>query len=172
MLCFCSGTWRIVFPSNVVLVDMITIKKGLELPIAGGPEQVIHNGPAIRHVATLGEEYIGLRPTMKIKVGDKVQKGQVLFEDKKNLGVKYTALASGTILEINAWPERLDLNDQNIRRTKTAGVKMIINTDSHQKEQLRFMEFGVAQARRGWAEKKDIINCWPLGKLLTYFKKQ
>jgi len=107
MLCFCSGTWRIVFPSNVVLVDMITIKKGLELPIAGGPEQVIHNGPAIRHVATLGEEYIGLRPTMKIKVGDKVQKGQVLFEDKKNLGVKYTALASGTILEINRGARRV-----------------------------------------------------------------
>ncbi|MGZ9897595.1 Na(+)-translocating NADH-quinone reductase subunit A [Shewanella gaetbuli] len=86
---------------------MITIKKGLELPIAGGPEQVIHNGPAIRHVATLGEEYIGLRPTMKIKVGDKVQKGQVLFEDKKNLGVKYTALASGTILEINRGAKRV-----------------------------------------------------------------
>ncbi|GGP64985.1 Na(+)-translocating NADH-quinone reductase subunit A [Shewanella algicola] len=86
---------------------MITIKKGLELPIAGGPEQVIHNGPAIGHVATLGEEYIGLRPTMKIKVGDKVQKGQVLFEDKKNLGVKYTALASGTILEINRGARRV-----------------------------------------------------------------
>jgi len=88
-------------------MDMITIKKGLELPIAGRPEQVIHNGPAIRHVATLGEEYIGLRPTMKIKVGDKVQKGQVLFEDKKNLGVKYTALASGTILEINRGARRV-----------------------------------------------------------------
>ncbi len=73
----------------------------MDLPIAGGPEQVIHNGPAIKHVATLGEEYIGLRPTMKIKVGDKVQKGQVIFEDKKNPGVKYTALASGTISEIN-----------------------------------------------------------------------
>ncbi|GAA0785155.1 Na(+)-translocating NADH-quinone reductase subunit A [Shewanella aestuarii] len=88
-------------------MDMITIKKGLELPIAGGPEQVIHNGPAIKHLATLGEEYIGLRPTMKIKVGDKVQKGQVLFEDKKNLGVKYTALASGTILEINRGAKRV-----------------------------------------------------------------
>ncbi len=86
---------------------MITIKKGLDLPIAGGPEQVIHNGPAIRHVATLGEEYIGLRPTMKIKVGDKVQKGQVIFEDKKNPGVKYTALASGTISEINRGAQRV-----------------------------------------------------------------
>ncbi|WP_345845782.1 Na(+)-translocating NADH-quinone reductase subunit A [Shewanella algae] len=86
---------------------MITIKKGLDLPLAGGPKQVIHDGPAIKHVATLGEEYIGLRPTMKIKVGDKVQKGQVIFEDKKNPGVKYTALASGTILEINRGTKRV-----------------------------------------------------------------
>ncbi|WP_299786893.1 Na(+)-translocating NADH-quinone reductase subunit A [uncultured Shewanella sp.] len=86
---------------------MITIKKGLDLPIAGGPEQVIHNGSAIKHVATLGEEYIGMRPTMKIKVGDKVKKGQVIFEDKKNLGVKYTALASGTIKEVNRGAQRV-----------------------------------------------------------------
>ncbi len=63
-----------------------------------------------------------------------------------------------TILEINAYPERLDLNDKNIKRAKEAGVKMVINTDSHHKDQLRFMEFGIAQARRGWAEKEDIIN--------------
>ncbi|WP_076413048.1 Na(+)-translocating NADH-quinone reductase subunit A [Shewanella sp. UCD-KL12] len=86
---------------------MITIKKGLDLPIAGGPEQVVHDGPAIKRVATLGEEYIGLRPTMKIKVGDKVKKGQVIFEDKKNLGVKYTALASGTISEVNRGAQRV-----------------------------------------------------------------
>ncbi|MBL4913636.1 Na(+)-translocating NADH-quinone reductase subunit A [Shewanella schlegeliana] len=86
---------------------MITIKKGLDLPIAGGPEQVIHDGPAIKHVATLGEEYIGLRPTMKIKVGDKVKKGQVIFEDKKNPGVIYTALASGIISEVNRGAQRV-----------------------------------------------------------------
>jgi DNA polymerase (family 10) len=77
---------------------------------------------------------------------------------------------TGTILEINSFPERLDLKDDHIRRAKNQGVKMVINTDSHQKEQMRFMEFGVAQARRGWAEKKDIINCWPIEKLLTFFK--
>ncbi|MFZ5559689.1 MAG: DNA polymerase/3'-5' exonuclease PolX [Patescibacteria group bacterium] len=75
-----------------------------------------------------------------------------------------------TILEINAFPERLDLNDQNIRRAKEAGVKMIINTDSHQKDQLRFIELGIAQARRGWTEKKDIINAWPVGKMLGMLK--
>ena len=80
------------------------------------------------------------------------------------------ARETGTILEISAWPERLDLNDQNIRKARTAKVKMAINTDAHQKEQLKFMEFGVAQARRGWAEKKDIINSWPLDKLLKFLK--
>ena len=79
------------------------------------------------------------------------------------------AKKTGTILEINSYPERLDLNDQNIRRAKTAGVKMVINTDSHHKDQLRFIEFGIAQARRGWAEKEDIINTQPLEKLLKFF---
>jgi len=74
-----------------------------------------------------------------------------------------------TILEINSFPERLDLNDQNIRRAKEAGVKMVINTDSHHKDQLRFIEFGIAQARRGWATAEDIINTQPLEKLLKYF---
>jgi DNA polymerase (family 10) len=80
------------------------------------------------------------------------------------------AKETGTILEINSFPERLDLNAENIRRAKEAGVKMIIDTDSHHKDQLRFIEFGIAQARRGWAEKEDIINCWPLEKLLKFFK--
>jgi len=77
----------------------------------------------------------------------------------------------GTILEINSFPERLDLDDKNVKLAKEAGVKMIINTDSHHKGQLDFMEFGVSQARRGWAEKKDIINAQSLEKLLSFFKK-
>ncbi len=80
------------------------------------------------------------------------------------------AKETGTILEINAYPERLDLNDFNIRRAKGAGVKMIINTDSHHKDQMRFIEFGISQARRGWAEKEDIVNCWPLEKFLKSLK--
>lgn len=74
------------------------------------------------------------------------------------------------VLEINAFPERLDLNDKNIRRAKTAGVKMVINTDSHHKDQMRFLELGIAQARRGWVEKNDIINTRPLKKLLRFLK--
>ncbi len=76
----------------------------------------------------------------------------------------------GVILEINGFPERLDLTAENIRRAKEAGVKMVINSDAHHKDHLKFMEFGIAQARRGWAEKEDIINTQPLDKLLKFFK--
>ena len=75
-------------------------------------------------------------------------------------------------LEINSFPDRLDLNDKNIRKAVAMGVKMIINTDSHHKDQLRFIEFGIAQARRGWAEKKDIINSWEIEKILAFFEKK
>ena len=75
------------------------------------------------------------------------------------------------ILEINSYPERLDLNDINIREAIKYGVKLVINTDAHHKDQLRYMEFGVYQARRGWAEKKDIINTYPLEKLLKFLRK-
>lgn len=84
--------------------------------------------------------------------------------------VLQVAKETGTILEINSSPDRLDLKDINIRKAKEAGVKMIINTDTHQKEQLKQMEYGVAQGRRGWAEKKDIINTLPAEELLKYFK--
>ncbi len=80
------------------------------------------------------------------------------------------AKETGTTLEINANPYRLDLNDKNIRRAKEAGVKMIISSDAHHKDHLRFMEYGVSQARRGWAEKEDIVNCWSIEKLLKMLK--
>jgi len=74
------------------------------------------------------------------------------------------------VLEINAYPERLDLNDVNILRAKKLGVRMVINTDTHQVSQLHLMKFGVAQARRGWAERADIINTWPVEELLRVFQ--
>ncbi|MGX2956144.1 Na(+)-translocating NADH-quinone reductase subunit A [Ursidibacter arcticus] len=86
---------------------MITIKQGLDLPILGKPEQVIHNGNAVSEVAVLGEEYVGMRPSMKVREGDVVKKGQVLFEDKKNPGVIFTAPASGTVVAINRGEKRV-----------------------------------------------------------------
>jgi Na+-transporting NADH:ubiquinone oxidoreductase subunit A len=86
---------------------MIKIKKGLDLPIEGIPQQQIHDGPAISKVAVLGEEYIGMRPTMHAQVDDKVKKGQALFEDKKNPGVMFTAPAAGTVIEVNRGAKRV-----------------------------------------------------------------
>ncbi|ENM3790907.1 Na(+)-translocating NADH-quinone reductase subunit A [Vibrio cholerae] len=86
---------------------MITIKKGLDLPIAGTPSQVISDGKTIKKVALLGEEYVGMRPTMHVRVGDEVKKAQILFEDKKNLGVKFTSPVSGKVVEINRGAKRV-----------------------------------------------------------------
>ena len=86
---------------------MITIKKGLDLPISGAPVQVIQDSPTISEVAILGEEFVGMRPSMAVKVGDPVKKGQVLFSDKKNPGVKFTAPVSGVVKEINRGAKRV-----------------------------------------------------------------
>jgi Na+-transporting NADH:ubiquinone oxidoreductase subunit A len=86
---------------------MITIKKGLDVPVIGSPQQVIHDGLSIKNVATLGEEFVGMRPTMFVKVGDRVKKGQAIFEDKKNPGVKFTAQAAGVVKEINRGEKRV-----------------------------------------------------------------
>lgn len=86
---------------------MIKIKKGLDLPIKGAPQQQIHDGNAVSRVAILGEEYVGMRPTMHVQVGDAVKKGQVLFEDKKNPGVKFTAPAAGEVVEVNRGAKRV-----------------------------------------------------------------
>ncbi|WP_337843056.1 Na(+)-translocating NADH-quinone reductase subunit A [Rheinheimera sp.] len=86
---------------------MIKIKKGLDIPLAGSPKQEIHDGPSIKHVAVLGEEYVGMRPTMLVEVGDRVKKGQALFEDKKNPGVLFTAAVAGTVKEINRGAKRV-----------------------------------------------------------------
>lgn len=104
---FLARTNLSFLPDKVVQVNMITITKGLDLPIAGVPTQVIHDGPTINQVATLGEEYIGMRPTMHVHEGDVVKKGQVLFEDKKNPGVKFTAPASGKVVAINRGAKRV-----------------------------------------------------------------
>jgi DNA polymerase (family 10) len=75
-------------------------------------------------------------------------------------------LANGKILELNAYPERLDLSDLNCRKAKEKGVKVAISTDAHRTEHLEWMTFGVATARRGWIEPQDVVNTLPLLKLL------
>ncbi len=85
---------------------MTTIKKGLDLPITGSPEQRIQVAKQVGRVALLGDDYVGMRPTMLVSVGDRVKIGQPLFEDKKNPGVLYTSPAGGTVAEINRGAKR------------------------------------------------------------------
>src|SRR3989338_8439646 len=72
------------------------------------------------------------------------------------------------ILEINSWPYRLDLPDTLIRKAKELGIKFAINTDSHASDQMDLMRYGVAMARRGWAEKNDIINAMSYNEMTKY----
>ena len=81
------------------------------------------------------------------------------------------AVDTKTALEINAFPERLDLNDLNVHRAKSLGVKLAIGTDAHILNQLASMELGVSVARRGWLEKGDLLNTLSLAELMKWLKK-
>ncbi|MBU3958343.1 MAG: DNA polymerase/3'-5' exonuclease PolX [Candidatus Omnitrophica bacterium] len=78
---------------------------------------------------------------------------------------------TNTFLEINAFPQRLDLNDQNCRRAKEIGAKLVIGTDAHTTEQLEMMKLGVSVARRGWLSKNEVINTLAVEELLKTIKK-
>lgn len=86
---------------------MINIKKGLDLPISGAPEQTISDGKPVRHVALIGFDYNGMKPTMEVKEGDRVKRGSLLFTDKKTEGVRYTSPAAGVVKEINRGERRV-----------------------------------------------------------------
>lgn len=86
---------------------MIYVRRGLNLPITGAPEQVIHDGPAIRQVAVVGADYHGMKPTMAVREGDRVKLGQLLFTDKKTPGVRYTSPAAGTVTAVNRGERRV-----------------------------------------------------------------
>ena len=81
-------------------------RRGLALPITGQPEQSVSSGGAPRRVAVLGGDYVGMKPTMQVKVGDAVKRGQVLFDDKKTAGVRYTAPGAGKVGAIHRGERR------------------------------------------------------------------
>ena len=86
---------------------MIKVRRGLDLPIAGAPEQLVQDGPKISQVAVVGSDYPGMKPTMAVREGDRVTRGQVLFADKKNEGVVFTAPAAGKVVAVNRGERRL-----------------------------------------------------------------
>jgi DNA polymerase (family X) len=81
------------------------------------------------------------------------------------------AARTGTALEINAYPDRLDLRDEHILWARRHGVRFAIDTDSHAVTHLDVMRYGVATAQRGWLTKDEVINAWPLAKLKTFLRK-
>ena len=81
------------------------------------------------------------------------------------------AKKTGTILELNAFWNRLDLNDINLRLAKEKGVRIAISTDAHNVMELDIIKYGISQARRGWLEAKDVVNTLPFEKLKKILKK-
>jgi DNA polymerase (family 10) len=75
---------------------------------------------------------------------------------------------TGTALEINASPDRLDLGSEYIRMAREFGVKFAINSDAHSPPAMDLMEYGVLTARRGWLSTEEVLNCWELTRLLHY----
>lgn len=86
---------------------LIKLKKGLDLPINGVPEQRIHDALSVQHVAVMGVDYIDLKPTMRVAEGDRVRLGQALFEHKKLPGVVVTAPGAGEVVAINRGARRV-----------------------------------------------------------------
>lgn len=111
---------------------MIKITRGLDLPILGAPEQAIESARRVRSVALLGNDYVGMKPTMIVSVGDKVKLGQALFEDKKTPGVMYTAPGAGTVREIN-------------RGDRRAFLSVVIELDEGEEEQVEFPHYAPAE---------------------------
>ncbi len=87
-------------------MNVFTIEKGLDLPLKGQPEQKIRDANEVRHVALIGDDYIGLKPTMLVQVGDRVKLGQPLFIDKKNPEVLFTAPGCGIVKAVNRGAKR------------------------------------------------------------------
>jgi DNA polymerase (family 10) len=80
------------------------------------------------------------------------------------------AIDQGVVLEINAYPDRLDLRDVDARMARDMGAKLAISTDAHSTEQLELMKFGVFTARRGWIEAQDVINTYSLDQMLKFLR--
>ena len=123
---------------------MIKIKKGLDLPITGAPEQNVITAAPVKSVALLGADYVGLKPTMMVKEGDRVKLGQVIFTDKKNEGVQYTAPGAGVVSAINRGERRvlqsvvieLDAQEEAVEFTSYPSSELASLTDEQVRENL------------------------------------
>ncbi len=100
---------------------MIKIKNGIDLPLTGAPSETIDPSKTVRTAAVLGNDYVGMKPTMAVQEGDRVRRGSLLFTDKKTEGVRYASPAAGTIKAIN-------------RGTKRALLSVVVEIDGDESE--------------------------------------
>lgn len=138
--------------------DIVTasVHSGLRMPIERMTKRIIH-AMSNHHVDVLGHptgRIIGKRDPYEVDLEE-------IFE---------VAARTKTALEINAQPERLDLKDIDARRAKDLGVMLVINSDSHSVGQFGLVDYGIATARRGWVEPRNVLNALPLEKLLRWLK--
>jgi DNA polymerase (family 10) len=90
--------------------------------------------------------------------------------DTDTLKLSATCAKHGVAMECNSYPDRLDLKDVYLRMCKERGVKVVISTDSHNTGNLAYIRYGVTMARRGWLEKKDVINTLPAAGFLAVLR--
>ena len=106
------------------------LKRGLDLPLAGDPQQVIEPAQPCTRVGVLGDDHVGLKPTFLVQPGDRVERGQLLFEDKTNPGVRYTAPAAGIVSAIHRGDKRafqslvIDVDGDDARRRAAAVLEL------------------------------------------------
>lgn len=118
---------------------VLKIKKGLTLPITGEPDQSIDSATPPRRVALVAADYLGMKPTMHVQPGDQVRRGQLVFEDKKIPGVRFTAIAGGKVVAVNRGAKRalqsvvIEL-DEDERAGKAATVKFASFSGKHPAE--------------------------------------
>lgn len=140
---------------------MIKIRKGLDLPITGEPRQAIEEGHQVRSVAVLGGDYVGMKPTMEVREGDVVKKGQLIFTDKKTQGVKYTAPAAGKVVAVNRGHKRvlqsvvIDLVDQQEE----------VTFDAHAPEALANLDRETVQEQLVESGEWTLLRTRPFGKV-------
>jgi DNA polymerase (family X) len=111
--------------------------------------------PHVNIIGHLTTRQIGKRPPVDLDL-------EAVFE---------AASRTGTVMEINSHPDRLDLSDEHILWARRHGVRFAVNTDAHAVPHLEHRRFGVGTARRGWLTKDDVINAWPLAKLRRFLAK-
>ncbi|MFC6276575.1 Na(+)-translocating NADH-quinone reductase subunit A [Psittacicella hinzii] len=125
---------------------MITIKKGFDLPLAGSPNQVIHDDVTVNEVAIVGASFNNLKPTLKVREGDTVEKGQVVLVDKKHPEICFTSPVSGTVKAIN-------------RGERRAFQSLVIQVSKEDTAAVEFKKYSLTElSGQGAALKEQLLN--------------